>query len=149
MIQGGCPIGTGTGDPGYKFDDEFNADLKHDKPGILSMANSGPATNGSQFFITHKETPWLDGKHSVFGNVVEGMDIVNLIVQDDVMESVTISRVGTKAKSFDAAEVFSTEQIRLEKEAEKKAKEAAEALSLIHISEPTRLSRSADAVFWV
>jgi FKBP-type peptidyl-prolyl cis-trans isomerase len=127
MIQAGCPDGNGTGDPGYKFADEFHPDLKHDKGGVLSMANSGPATNGSQFFITHKETPWLDGKHSVFGNVVEGMDIVNLIAQDDVMESVTISRVGSKAKSFDAVKVFSTEQIRLEKEAEKKAKETAEA----------------------
>ena len=127
MIQGGCPDGNGMGDPGYKFADEFHPDLKHDKGGVLSMANSGPATNGSQFFITHKETPWLDGKHSVFGNVVEGMDIVNLIAQDDVMESVTISRVGSKAKSFDAVKIFSSEQIRLEKEAEKKAKEAAEA----------------------
>jgi FKBP-type peptidyl-prolyl cis-trans isomerase len=127
MIQTGCPDGNGMGDPGYKFADEFHPDLKHDKGGVLSMANSGPATNGSQFFITHKETPWLDGKHSVFGNVVEGMDIVNLIVQDDVMESVTISRVGSKAKSFDAVKIFSSEQIRLEKEAEKKAKEAAEA----------------------
>ena len=127
MIQTGCPDGNGMGDPGYKFADEFHPDLKHDKGGVLSMANSGPGTNGSQFFITHKETPWLDGKHSVFGNVIEGMDIVNLIAQDDVMESVTISRVGSKAKSFDAAKVFSTEQIRLEKEAEKKAKENAEA----------------------
>jgi peptidyl-prolyl cis-trans isomerase A (cyclophilin A) len=127
MIQGGCPDGNGMGDPGYKFADEFHPDLKHDKGGVLSMANSGPATNGSQFFITHKETPWLDGKHSVFGNVVEGMDIVNLIAQDDVMESVTISRVGSKAKSFDAVKIFSSEQIRLEKEAEKKAKESAEA----------------------
>ncbi len=127
MIQGGCPDGNGMGDPGYKFADEFHPDLKHDKGGVLSMANSGPATNGSQFFITHKETPWLDGKHSVFGNVVEGMDIVNLIAQDDVMESVTITRVGSKAKSFDAVKIFSSEQIRLEKEAEKKAKESAEA----------------------
>ena len=127
MIQGGCPDGNGMGDPGYKFADEFHPDLKHDKGGVLSMANSGPATNGSQFFITHKETPWLDGKHSVFGNVVEGMDIVNLIAQDDVMESVTISRVGSKAKSFDAVKIFSSEQLRLEKEAEKQAKEAAEA----------------------
>ena len=127
MIQGGCPDGNGMGDPGYKFADEFHPELKHDKGGVLSMANSGPATNGSQFFITHKETPWLDGKHSVFGNVVEGMDIVNLIAQDDVMESVTISRVGSKAKSFDAVKIFSSEQIRLEKEAEKKAKETAEA----------------------
>ena len=127
MIQGGCPDGNGMGDPGYKFADEFHPDLKHDKGGVLSMANSGPATNGSQFFITHKETPWLDGKHSVFGNVVEGMDNVNLIAQDDIMESVTISRVGSKAKSFDAVKIFSSEQIRLEKEAEKKAKESAEA----------------------
>ena len=126
MIQGGCPDGNGMGDPGYKFADEFHPDLKHDKGGVLSMANSGPATNGSQFFITHKETPWLDGKHSVFGNVVEGMDIVNLIAQDDVMESVTISRVGSKAKKFDAVKIFSSEQIRLEKEAEKKEQETAE-----------------------
>lgn len=127
MIQGGCPDGNGMGDPGYKFADEFHPDLKHDKGGILSMANSGPGTNGSQFFITHKETPWLDGKHSVFGNVTEGMDVVNSIAQDDVMESVTISRIGSKAKSFDAVKVFSSEQIRLEKEAEKKAKENAAA----------------------
>ncbi len=127
MIQGGCPDGNGMGDPGYKFADEFHPDLKHDKGGILSMANSGPGTNGSQFFITHKETPWLDGKHSVFGNVTEGMDVVNSIAQDDVMESVTISRIGNKAKSFDAVKVFSSEQIRLEKEAEKKTKETAAA----------------------
>jgi FKBP-type peptidyl-prolyl cis-trans isomerase len=127
MIQGGCPDGNGMGDPGYKFADEFHPDLKHDKGGILSMANSGPGTNGSQFFITHKETPWLDGKHSVFGNVTEGMDVVNSIAQDDIMESVTISRIGSKAKSFDAVKVFSSEQIRLEKEAEKKAKKTAAA----------------------
>ena len=127
MIQGGCPDGNGMGDPGYKFADEFHPDLKHDKGGVLSMANSGPGTNGSQFFITHKETPWLDGKHSVFGNVTEGMDVVNSIAQDDVIESVTISRIGSKAKSFDAVKVFSSEQIRLEKEAEKKAKETAAA----------------------
>ena len=122
MIQGGCPEGNGMGDPGYKFSDEFHPDLKHDKGGILSMANSGPNTNGSQFFITHKETPWLDGKHSVFGNVVEGMDVVNIIEQNDLMESVTISRKGSKAKSFDAVKVFSDEQTRLSKEAEKKRK---------------------------
>ena len=126
MIQGGCPDGNGMGDPGYKFADEFHPDLKHDKGGILSMANSGPGTNGSQFFITHKETPWLDGKHSVFGNVIEGMDVVNSIAQNDVMESVTITRKGSKAKSFDAIKVFSTEQIRLEKESEKKARYGAE-----------------------
>ena len=106
MIQGGCPIGTGTGDPGYKFDDEFNADLKHDKPGILSMANSGPATNGSQFFITHIETPWLDNKHTVFGHVIDGLDIVNSIVQDDEIINVTINAVGEKAQSFDPVKAF-------------------------------------------
>ncbi len=106
MIQGGCPIGTGTGDPGYKFDDEFNADLKHDKPGILSMANSGPATNGSQFFITHIETPWLDNKHTVFGHVINGLDVVNSIVQDDEIINIKINAVGEKAQSFDPVKAF-------------------------------------------
>lgn len=106
MIQGGCPIGTGTGDPGYKFDDEFNADLKHDKPGILSMANSGPATNGSQFFITHIETPWLDNKHTVFGYVIDGLDVVNSIVQDDEIINIKINAVGEKAQSFDPVKAF-------------------------------------------
>ena len=106
MIQGGCPNGTGTGDPGYKFDDEFNADLKHDKPGILSMANSGPATNGSQFFITHIETPWLDNKHTVFGHVIDGIDVVNSIVQDDEIINIKINAVGEKAQSFDPVKAF-------------------------------------------
>ena len=106
MIQGGCPIGTGTGDPGYKFDDEFNIDLKHNKPGILSMANSGPATNGSQFFITHIETPWLDNKHTVFGHVTDGLDVVNSIAQDDEIINIKINAVGEKAQSFDAVKAF-------------------------------------------
>tara|TARA_Y100001934_G_scaffold239626_1_gene293361 strand:+ start:142 stop:645 length:504 start_codon:yes stop_codon:yes gene_type:complete len=92
MVQGGCPIGTGTGGPGYNFSDEFHPELRHDQPGVLSMANAGPGTNGSQFFITHVETPWLDNNHTVFGKVIgdDDQDIVNSIVQNDMIESVEI-----------------------------------------------------------
>lgn len=90
MVQTGCPLGTGTGDPGYKFEDEFHPDLKHDGPGVLSMANSGPNSNGSQFFITHTQTDWLDGKHAVFGKVLEGQDVVDSIKQGDKMIKVTV-----------------------------------------------------------
>jgi len=100
MVQAGDPLGTGMGDPGYKFPDEIDNSLKHSGPGILSMANSGPGTNGSQFFITHVATPWLDGKHTVFGVVVEGQETVNAIAQGDIMEKVEIYRIGASAKNF-------------------------------------------------
>jgi len=106
MIQGGDPQGTGSGGPGYQFDDEIHPDLKHDGPGVLSMANAGPGTNGSQFFITHVETAWLDGKHTVFGKVVEGQDVVNSVAQGDAIESLEIVRVGEEAENFNAVEVF-------------------------------------------
>ena len=113
MIQGGCPLGTGTGGPGYSFEDETSPKLRHDRPGMLSMANSGPHTNGSQFFITHVETPWLDGKHTVFGAVeaADDQDVVNSIVQGDRIESVTVegdtaslfSKVSDRIQEWDAA----------------------------------------------
>ncbi|CAM4300270.1 peptidylprolyl isomerase [Flavobacterium terrigena] len=124
MIQGGCPLGNGSGDPGYKFKDEFDPSLTHDKPGILSMANSGPATNGSQFFITHKDTPWLNNKHSVFGHVIEGQSVVDAIAQDDMIEKIVIVRKGKLAKNFDAVKVFS-EYMKLKPELDRKAAEEA------------------------
>ena len=105
MIQGGDPMGTGSGGPGYSFKDEFT-NLKHDRPGTLSMANSGPNTNGSQFLITHVPTPWLDGDHTVFGYVIEGQEVVNLIAKGDVIEHIGITRVGASAEDFDAMMVF-------------------------------------------
>lgn len=141
MIQGGDPLGQGTGNPGYKFMDEFNDSLVHDKKGILSMANSGPTTNGSQFFITHKETPWLNNKHTVFGEVVEGMDVVDSIanvavgagnkpVEPVLMNTVEIIRNGKEARKFDAVKImtdyFDGEEDRLAAIEKEKAEKLAE-----------------------
>lgn len=121
MIQTGDPLGNGSGDAGYKCRDEIT-DLRHDKPGILSMANSGPNTNSSQFFITLVPTPWLDGRHSIFGSVVEGMDVANSIIKDDVIKTVTIIRKGEAVKKFDAVKVFND---YFKAEAEKQKQDAA------------------------
>jgi FKBP-type peptidyl-prolyl cis-trans isomerase len=127
MIQGGCPLGTGTGDAGYKFDDEFHPELNHSKPGVLSMANAGPGTNGSQFFITHVATPWLDNKHTVFGHVVEGQEVVDATAQGDTLETLEIIRVGAEAEAWNAVEAFRTfEGSREKRIAAAKAAQAAE-----------------------
>jgi peptidylprolyl isomerase len=116
MIQGGCPLGTGTGGPGYTFADEFDPELRFTGPGVLAMANAGPGTNGSQFFITHVATPPLNGKHTIFGHVVEGQDVVDSIAQNDAIKSVEIIRVGEKAENFKTdQEAFDQKQGKLSK----------------------------------
>jgi len=126
MVQGGCPNGNGMGGPGYNFADEIHESLKHTGPGILSMANAGPGTNGSQFFITHVATPWLDGKHTVFGHVIQGLDVVNAIAQNDSIRQITILRKGKDAEAFDAPEVFKAEQSQMaQKQLEEETKRVA------------------------
>lgn len=150
MIQGGDPMGTGAGDPGYKFPDEIVDTLRHDGPGILSMANSGPATNGSQFFITHKATPWLDGRHTIFGKVIEGQDIVTAIgnvekggndkpATDVVLTKLTIIRVGEDAKNFDAMAALQA-GIDAEKSKEEEARKKQEAALAQYKGEATTTS---------
>ena len=132
MIQGGCPQGTGVGGPGYQFDDEFHSELRHSGPGVLSMANAGPGTNGSQFFITHLETPWLDDKHSVFGFVESGQEVVDAIAQGDSIDSIEIVRVGEEAEKWNAVEAFRTFEGSREKrlaEEKRKAEEELDKLS--------------------
>ncbi len=127
MIQGGDPQGTGSGGPGYAFKDEIVPDLKFDQGGLLAMANAGPKTNGSQIFITHKDTPWLNGKHTIFGHVTIGMEVVNSIAQDDVIKTITIQRNGSAAKKFKADKVFANYYNNKAEEERKEAEAKAEA----------------------
>jgi len=149
MIQGGDPQGNGSGGPGYKFADEFDPSLRHDGPGVLSMANAGPGTNGSQFFITHKETPWLDDHHTVFGKVVSGQEVVNAIQQGDKIKTITIVRNGKAAKAFKADQATFTElSTRATEAAAAKAKAQREAdLALIADKYPN-LQTDANGVFY-
>lgn len=127
MVQGGCPQGSGVGGPGYQFDDEIDPSLRHDKAGILSMANAGSGTNGSQFFITHVPTPWLDGRHTVFGCVVEGQEIVDSIAQGDTIDKIEIQRIGKDAQDWDAVAAFNSFNQKAQERIEaQKAKQAEE-----------------------
>jgi FKBP-type peptidyl-prolyl cis-trans isomerase len=149
MIQGGDPRGDGTGGPGYRFADEFHPALRHDRAGILSMANSGPNTNGSQFFITHKATPWLDNRHTVFGHVVEGQEVVNAIRQGDVIERVTILRIGEAARAFkaDQASFERLSQKVLASAREKAERERKAALELIRKKWPKAAETSSGLMY--
>ncbi len=144
MIQGGCPQGSGVGGPGYQFDDEFHPELKHDRAGTLSMANAGPATNGSQFFITHGPTAWLDGKHTVFGYVVEGQEVVDRVAQGDSIESLTIERHGKEAEAWNATEAFHTFISSGEERKKATEKAAQEALSKL----TTGMEKTASGLFY-
>ncbi len=147
MIQGGDPDGSGSGGPGYKFADEIHPDLKHTGPGILSMANAGPGTNGSQFFITHKATPWLDGKHTVFGHVIQGQDVVDRIEKGDKMETVTIVKVGIAANKFQGAKTFIKVRKQTQKEQKKKQKKALKELAANTKSKYPKAKPTKDGVF--
>jgi len=144
MIQGGDPTGTGAGGPGYQFEDEIHPELKHDKAGTLSMANAGPGTNGSQFFITHGPTNWLDGKHTVFGYVTEGQEVVDAVVEGDSIEKLDILRVGQDAESWDASQVFTSSRSKAE-EAAKAALEAAKAAEADALKEYTEGAQKTDS----
>lgn len=150
MIQGGDPSGNGTGGPGYRFPDEFDASLKHDAPGTLSMANAGAGTNGSQFFITHVATPWLDGKHTVFGKVLDGQDVVNKIAMGDKIISVKIERRGTEAKAFSATQNDFNKYVTGNADREKASLEAArkDTLDLIAKKWPTA-TKTESGVYYV
>ncbi len=147
MIQGGDPSGNGTGGPSYRFADEINPELKHVGPGILSMANAGPATNGSQFFITHKATPWLDGKHTVFGHVVSGQEVVDAIAQDDEMTKVNIIRVGSDAKKWDASKAFMDTYNQNKLAEENKAKQFAKIAAMTEAEYKTFMYNEVKALY--
>tara|TARA_A100001011_G_scaffold398237_1_gene501925 strand:+ start:10172 stop:11098 length:927 start_codon:yes stop_codon:yes gene_type:complete len=144
MIQGGCPLGSGTGDPGYKFDDEFHKDLKHDRKGTLSMANSGPNSNGSQFFITHIPTNWLDGKHTVFGYVKTGQDVVNQIVKDDIIKDIIIQRHGEDSIKWDSLSAFQ----EFNSNAEIRKKEAIESSEKAIISITNGMKKTKNGLYY-
>ncbi len=150
VIQGGDPNGNGSGNPGYSFPDEFDPELKHDSAGILSMANAGPGTNGSQFFITLAPTPHLDGKHSVFGKVIKGMDVVNKIEQGDLIKSVKIVRVGKDADVFIAADVFGKLMKKSSLESEEKMEQKKKNdLKVIDEKWPKRITTSTGLMYVV
>lgn len=149
MIQGGCPNGTGTGGPGYQFPDEFVNSLKHDGPGVLSMANAGPGTNGSQFFITHVATPWLDGKHTIFGKVVDGQDVVNAIAQGDKITSVKIIRKGADATAFKTGQKAFNEYISIANDKKlKQVEELTKKMEAMISSKYPTAKKDTDGVFF-
>ena len=149
MIQGGDPEGKGTGGPGYRFPDEFVDNLKHNAAGVLSMANAGPGTNGSQFFITHVPTPWLDGKHTVFGRVVKGQDIVNKIAQGDRMNTISIIRKGVEAQKFTATQTdFNTYLSGAKDRAKQRAAQKAEKQEALIKQKFPKAVKTDDGIFY-